>query len=98
MQEKIVPKAPLPWWSAGLMLAMVQILAIGLKKPLGVSTQFVVVEGIALHKAAPNYSQNHAVLKSEKTNRPVNSLTCLKGAGGGYCTVQNADDARVVGW
>ena len=66
MQEKVVSKSPLPWWAAGLLLGIVQILAIGLKKPLGVSTQFVVVEGIALHKAAPEYSQNHGVLKDTK--------------------------------
>ncbi len=66
MQEKVVKKSPLPWWAAGLLLGIVQILAIGLKKPIGVSTQFVVVEGIALHKAAPDYSQNHGVLKNEK--------------------------------
>jgi hypothetical protein len=66
MHERIVPKSPLPWWAAGLMLGMVQILAIGLKKPLGVSTQFVVVEGIGLHKLSSDYSQNHGVLKNAK--------------------------------
>ncbi len=66
MQDKVVPKSLLPWWAAGLLLGIVQILAIGLKKPLGVSTQFVVVEGIGLHTAAPDYSQNHEVLKNKK--------------------------------
>jgi uncharacterized protein len=66
MQELSVKPAPLPWWAAGLLLGMVQILAVAVAKPLGVSTQFVVVEGVALNKVAPSYSENHALLSNAK--------------------------------
>ncbi|MBN1845633.1 MAG: YeeE/YedE family protein [Sedimentisphaerales bacterium] len=66
MPENSVPKAPLPWWAAGLLLGIVQILAVGLSGPLGVSTQFVVVEGVALNKVAPSYVEQHTLLQSEK--------------------------------
>ena len=66
MQDLSVKPAPLPWWAAGLLLGMVQILAIAVAKPLGVSTQFVVVEGVALNKIAPSYSEGHALLSSHR--------------------------------
>jgi hypothetical protein len=66
MEDKVVRKAPLPWWAAGLLLGIVQILAVSLTKPLGVSTQFVVVEGVAINKMAPSYSENHSLLSKSK--------------------------------
>ena len=62
----VVRRAPLPWWLAGLLLGLVQLLAVGLKAPLGVSTQFVVVEGVAAHKVAPDYAAGHPLLSKEK--------------------------------
>jgi len=66
MEQTVVKPAPLPWWAAGLLLGMVQILAVAVAKPLGVSTQFVVVEGVALNQVAPSYSEDHALLSNKK--------------------------------
>ena len=66
MNDLTVQKAPLPWWLGGLLLGLIMVLAVGLKKPLGVSTQFVIVESIGLHQVAPEYAENHPVLKTEK--------------------------------
>ncbi len=66
MPAPTVRKAVLPWVIGGLLLGLTQTLAVYLKKPLGVSTQFVVAEGIALHKMAPRYAQDHPIIKSEK--------------------------------
>jgi uncharacterized membrane protein YedE/YeeE len=66
MNDLTVRKAPLPWWLGGLILGLIMVLAVGLKKPLGVSTQFVVVESLGLHRIAPEYADNHPVLKTEK--------------------------------
>ncbi len=67
-----MPKRPplLPWWAAGLLLGLVMTLAVAVKKPLGVSTQFVVAHGIALKKAAPDYVADHPVLKAAKYQAP----------------------------
>lgn len=66
MEETKVPKAPLPWWAAGLALGLIQVLAVLLKGPLGVSTQFVILDSMAIHKTAPEYAQNHPLLSQEK--------------------------------
>ncbi len=66
MNEMTVRNAPLPWWWAGLLLGLVQVLAIGLVKPLGVSTQFVIVDAKVINKVAPEYSQNHDLISKEK--------------------------------
>lgn len=66
MAEVKVRKAVMPWLVGGLLLGLTQVLAVAVKKPLGVSTQFVVVEGIALHEGAPDYADNHPVLKKDK--------------------------------
>ena len=66
MEDLMVRKPPLPWWAAGLFLGLVQVLAVGLNGPLGVSTQFVILDAKALHSVAPDYVQNHPVLSKEK--------------------------------
>lgn len=69
MEEKQVlkvPKTPLPWWAAGLLLGLIQIMAVALQDPLGVSTQFVILDSMAIHKTAPEYAQNHALISQEK--------------------------------
>ncbi|MBN1817679.1 MAG: YeeE/YedE family protein [Sedimentisphaerales bacterium] len=66
MDDLTVRKAPLPWWLAGLLLGLVQVLAVGINKPLGVSTQFVVVEGVVAKQVMPDYARQHSLLKSEK--------------------------------
>jgi hypothetical protein len=66
MNEPVVKKSLLPWWTAGLLLGLVQVLAVGLSKPLGVSTQFVVVDSKVLHWTAPEYAQNHPLISQGK--------------------------------
>jgi len=56
MDEPKVRKPPLVWWAGGLLLALTQLLAIGLKKPLGVSTQFVVGSSVAMRKLGGKYA------------------------------------------
>ena len=66
MAGNVVGKAPLPWWAAGLLLGLVQVLAVGLQKPLGVSTQFVVVDAKAVNAVAPDYAAGHELISKEK--------------------------------
>jgi uncharacterized membrane protein YedE/YeeE len=66
MAEEVVRKSPLPWWLAGVLLGLVQVLAVGLHKPLGVSTQFVVADAKAISAVAPEYAQNHELINAEK--------------------------------
>ena len=66
MENLLVRKAPLNWLVAGLFLGLVQVLAVGLVKPLGVSTQFVVVDSMVAHKLAPAYGENHPLISQEK--------------------------------
>lgn len=66
MNDLSVRKAPLPWWAAGLLLGLVQVLAVGLTKPLGVSTQFVVVDAKILNRVDPEYTQAHPLISKDK--------------------------------
>ena len=69
MDDLVVRKAPLSWWAAGIFLGLVQVLAVGLQSPLGVSTQFVVADAKVINKVAPQYVQNHPLISSEKYQR-----------------------------
>ena len=57
---------PLPWWAAGLLLGLVQVLAIALVKPMGVSKPFIVADTKVLNRVAPEYSENHPLLSDEQ--------------------------------
>ncbi len=50
------------WKVAGVMLGLLLIFATALVKPLGVSTQYVVTDGIILHSAAPNLAESNEYL------------------------------------
>ena len=62
----LVKKSVLIWWAGGLLLGLTQVLAIGLHKPLGVSTQFVVADAIVLHQTAPEYAAAHPLISKPK--------------------------------
>ena len=47
-----------------MILGLTQVLAVGLKKPLGVSTQFVVVTSNAAQKVAPGYAAEHKEIQN----------------------------------
>jgi hypothetical protein len=57
---------PLPWWAAGILLGLVQVLAIALVKPMGVSKPFVIADAKVLERIAPEYSENHPLLSNEQ--------------------------------
>lgn len=82
-EDLIVKKSPLPWLLAGLLLGLVQVLAIGLYKPLGVSTQFVVVDAIALHEAAPDYAAKHPLIRNPKYRELGYEFWLVVGIGAG---------------
>jgi len=60
---------PLPWWAAGLLLGLVQVLAVALVKPMGVSKPFVAVDTKVLNRIAPEYSDNHPLLSDEQNKK-----------------------------
>ena len=66
MQPLNVRKAPLPWWLAGIVLGLVQVLAVAMVKPLGVSTQFVVADTRILQHINPYYVADHPIISNEK--------------------------------
>jgi len=47
------------WRVAGALLGLLLILATALVRPIGVSTQYVVTDGIILHSAAPNVAESN---------------------------------------
>ena len=66
MENLTVNKSPLPWLAAGILLGLVQILAIGIVKPLGVSTQFVVADAKIIKYINSDYSENHPLISKQK--------------------------------
>jgi hypothetical protein len=66
MEEPNKQTHPLPWWAAGILLGLVQVLAIALVKPMSVSKQFVVVDAKVLDRVAPEYSEKHPLVTNEE--------------------------------
>ena len=66
MEEVKNPTPPLSWWSAGILLGLVQVLAIALVEPMGVSKQFIIADSKVLNHIAPEYSENHPVIRDEE--------------------------------
>lgn len=66
MDESNSRTPPLPWWAAGILLGLVQVLAIALVKPMGVSKQFVVADAEVLNRVAPEYSDKHPLITDEE--------------------------------
>ncbi len=66
MEDMVFKKPPLPWWAGGLLLAAVQILAVTIRKPLGASTQYLILDTMALKSIAPEYIRNHPAVSVEK--------------------------------
>ncbi|MBI9016962.1 MAG: YeeE/YedE family protein [Phycisphaerae bacterium] len=62
----MVSKALLPWWVGGLLLGLIQILAVVANSPLGVSTQFVVVDSKIIHNVSEDYAKEHSLISQEK--------------------------------
>lgn len=67
MNELKSQTPPVPWWTAGILLGLVQVLAIALAQPLDVSNQFVVIDAKTLQHVAPEYAENHPLIQALKT-------------------------------
>jgi hypothetical protein len=58
--ERAVPA--IPWWAGGLAIGMILIVAVALVQPIGVSTQYVVLDGILLHALLPEVANQSPYL------------------------------------
>ena len=67
MDRSVVAKAPLPWWLAGILLGLVQVLAVAVHKPLGVSTQFVVADANIVSHVVPAYAEGNPEVKRRQS-------------------------------
>jgi len=67
---RVVQKTPLPWLWAGLFLGLVQVVAVAVHKPLGVSTEFVVAGAAVINQTAPDYVRGHPLIKDRKYQKP----------------------------
>lgn len=57
------PAVPaIPWWAGGLGIGVVLIVAVSLVQPIGVSTQYVVLDGVLLHQVLPEVADQSAYL------------------------------------
>lgn len=66
MEESNNRTPPLPWWAAGILLGLVQVLAIALVEPMGVSKPFIDADIKVLNRVAPEYSENHPLLSDKQ--------------------------------
>lgn len=75
-------KKQLSWLKGGLLLGTVFLVAVWLVKPAGVSTQFVILDGIVWNLLSPNLiTQNDATLAYESSNAYLNK------SGGKYASL-----------
>jgi uncharacterized protein len=52
----------LVWWAGGVAIGVVLILAVALVQPIGVSTQYVVLDGVLLHLVLPDVASESPYL------------------------------------
>ena len=63
MTNRVKQAAPLrPWWAGGLGSSLVLIVAVALVQPIGVSTQYVVLDGVSLHRVLPDVANQSLYL------------------------------------
>lgn len=53
----------LPWWAGGLGIGLVLIAAVALVQPIGVSTQYVALDGVLLHRVLPEVAAQTPYLR-----------------------------------
>lgn len=73
-----------PWWTAGLLLGLVQVLAIALAQGLDVSHQFVIADAKTLEHVAPEYSENHPLIQTLKGQDLQSKTPKLLGLASGW--------------
>ena len=66
MHELDSQSPPLPWLAGGILLGLVQVLAIGMVRPLSVSNPFVVADAKVLRNVAPEYTNSHPLISNEE--------------------------------
>jgi len=54
MREHTGVEPVMPWWAGGLAIGAILTVATGLVQPIGVSTQYVTLDGVWLHAVAPD--------------------------------------------
>lgn len=54
----------IPWWAGGALIGLVLTVATGLVQPIGVSTQYVVLDGAVLHWILPELAARSPYLSS----------------------------------
>lgn len=55
MKTTVSPVEPvMPWWAGGLAIGVILTVATGLVQPIGVSMQYVVLDGVWLHAVVPD--------------------------------------------
>ena len=52
----------LSWWAGGVGIGLVLIVAVGLVQPIGVSAQYVVLDGVLLHSLFPDVASKSPYL------------------------------------
>lgn len=52
----------LTWWAGGIGIGLVLIVAVGLVQPIGVSSQYVVLDGVLLHNVLPDVASRSPYL------------------------------------
>ncbi|NOR68035.1 MAG: YeeE/YedE family protein [Woeseiaceae bacterium] len=84
MNNLSVESPPLSWWSAGILLGLLQVLAVGLTKPLDMSNEFIVADAKTLKHLAPEYAKTHPLAGNEEhTKFGYCSWFCIGLVGGG---------------
>jgi hypothetical protein len=61
---------PVPWWVAGILLGLVQVLAVSLSQSLDISPQFVASNMKMLESAAPEYIESHPLRQNKEYAKP----------------------------
>lgn len=63
MSSRPVIEPVLPWWAGGVGIGLVLTVAIALVQPIGVSTQYVALDGVLLHRALPEVAAQTPYLR-----------------------------------
>ncbi len=85
MNNLSVQSPPLSWWSAGILLGLLLVLAVGITEPLAISNEFIVADAKALERLAPEYAKTHPLVGNEEyTKFGYGSWFCIGLVVGGF--------------
>ena len=65
MTPQTASEPVIPWWAGGMGIGLVLIVAVALVQPIGVSTQYVVFDGVLLHRVLPDVATQTPYLQDE---------------------------------